>query len=151
MRIEKRAALAVLFSLWAMAGASAASPQVTDFCVTEEIEGDTGQEKFPLGNFVMKARLKIDGSHYDLDAWNVMPDNPQVLRIHADGTIRKNEPTPIRFIDNFDNRGRGSFKVTKSGLHIDTDVVKASASPQGLNIGRNYGSNDLKSEGCKWD
>lgn len=147
MSVKKLLALVTLFFLHAVVGAEAASLQVKDFCLTEEIEGNTGKENFSLGKFLMKARLTINGSHFDLDAWNEMPDNSQTLKIHADGNLRKNEPTPIRFIDNFDNRGRGSFTLTKSSLHIDIDVVKTS--PQGLNISRNYGTFDLKSEGCK--
>jgi len=149
MKFVKLLALAIPVSL-AAAGNAAARKSITAYCLSDQTEADAGRgQSFPLGDFVMKARLVITGSHYVLEAWNVIPDNSQTLEIHADGTYRRNGSTPIRFIDNFNNRGRGSFVATKSKLHIDIDRVKAS--PEGRNIGRNYGSHDLKSDGCKWD
>jgi hypothetical protein len=145
----KLSTLVILLSL-ASGGNAATRPRITDYCLNDQIEAQAGKgESFPLGEFIMKARLVITGSHYVLDAWNVMPDNSQTLEIHADGTYHRSGPTPIRFIDNFNNRGRGSFIATKSTFHIDIDRVKAS--PEGLNIGRNYGSFDLESHRCKWD
>jgi len=126
---------------------AAAIPTVTDYCLAEQVDA-SGDGSAPLGKFVMKARLTITGSHYTLDAWNVMPDNPQTLEIHADGVYRPNGPTPIRFIDNFDNRGKGHFTATRTTFHIDIDP--ATVSPEGSNIGRNYGIYDLTSRKCKW-
>jgi hypothetical protein len=136
-----RAMLCVV-ALASSAGHASAATQTTDYCLTETLDGD-------LGNFIMKARLVIAGRHFVLDAWNVMPDNPQTLEIHADGTYRPKGPTPIRFIDNWENRGRGTFTATKSKLHIDIDTV--TTSPGGANIGRNYGAYDLTSHRCTWD
>ena len=96
----------------------------------------------------MKARLSLNGGHYVLDVWNVMPDNPQILTFTADGTYQRKGPTHIRFIDGFDNRGRGTFTATSSEMRIDIDRVKVA--PGGENIGRNYGSYKLSSRGCKW-
>jgi hypothetical protein len=140
-------AIALLF-LSATSGA-AANQQVRDYCLIEPLQADTGRGSFPLGNFIMKARLTISGSHYVLDAWNVIPDNSQVLEINADGTYNRNGRTHIRFIDNFNNRGRGIFTANSLEMQIDIDRVKAT--PEGLNIGRNYGSFKLYSRGCKWD
>lgn len=150
MQTVRLLAWAISIALAASAGSAAVRPQTTDYCLIDPIEATIGGGgKFPLGSFVMKARLTVTGSRYVLEAWNVMPDNSQTLEIHADGTYRRTGPTHIRFIDNFDNRGRGSFTATKSAFHIDIDRV--SASPEGRNIGRNYGSYDLKSDGCQWD
>jgi hypothetical protein len=77
-----------------------------------------------------------------------MPDNSQILEINADGTYNRKGPTHIRFIDNFENRGRGTFTATDKEMQIDIDRVKAS--PEGQNIGRNYGSYKLYSRACKW-
>jgi hypothetical protein len=130
------------------AASGAAAAHMTDYCLTEHLEGDTGRGTFPLGDFVMKARLTVRGSHYVLEAWNVMPDNSQTLEINADGTYNRTGPIHIRFIDNFNNRGRGVFTANGSVMRIDIERVKASL--EGLNIGRNYGSYTLHSRGCKW-
>ena len=149
MSFERDLIGVVTVLLAAVPSPAAAHRSTEAYCINEPLEADTGRETFPLGSFVMKAKLVIDGSRYTLDAWNVMPDNSQTLEVHADGTFRPSEKTPIRFIDNFNNRGRGSFFATKATFHIELERVKAS--PEGLNIGRNYGSFDLKSEGCKWN
>jgi hypothetical protein len=129
---------------------AAVQPRVTDYCLVEAVTGDTGNGKsIRLGNFEMRARLTLSGSHYFLKAWNRMPDNPQLLEFEADGTYQQHGPTRIRFIDGFDNRGRGSFTATASEMHIDIERVKTA--PGGENIGRNYGPNTLRSRGCKWD
>jgi hypothetical protein len=153
MQVIKHLLPAISLSLVAAAslvGSASAHPSVTAYCIDEPVEASTGGgSTFRLGAFIMKARLTINGSHYILNAWNVMPDNSQILEIHADGTYRRNGSTPIRFIDNFDNRGRGSFTATKSAMHLEVERVKASE--LGRNIGRNYGAYDLKSKGCKWE
>ncbi|WP_420381338.1 hypothetical protein [Novosphingobium sp.] len=135
-------------SLVASSAGAAAAPQTMHYCLSENIDAGGGGGSFPPGRFVMKATLAVSGSHYVLDAWNVMPDNPQVLEIHADGTYRRKGATPIRFIDNFGNRGRGTFSAGKATFHIDIDRV--GTSDGGANIGRNYGTYDLKSRGCRW-
>jgi hypothetical protein len=144
-----RTNIAIGLSFLAASSDAAANQHVTDYCLVDPVQADTGGGKFPLGNFVMKARLTVSGSHYVLDAWNVMPDNSQTLEINADGTYNHNGPTHIRFIDNFNNRGRGIFTANSLEMRIDIDRVKAT--PEGRNIGRNYGSFKLYSRGCKWD
>jgi len=146
----------IAVALASSAGDAMASAQTTDYCLTEDVDAMAGGGgTFPLGKFIMKARLVITGSHFVLDAWNVMPDISQTLEIHADGTYRPKGPTPIRFIDNWDNRGRGNFIATKSTFHIDIDTVKTSHGDTNVsrntNIGRNYGAFDLTSHHCKWD
>jgi len=136
-----RAMLCVV-ALASSAGHASAATQTTDYCLTETLEGD-------LGNFIMKARLVIAGRHFVLDAWNVMPDNPQTLEIHADGTYRQNGPTPIRFIDNLGKPWPGlvhrdEIQVSHRHRHCD-DVAR------GANIGRNYGRHNLTSHRCTWD
>lgn len=143
-------AIAAALSVFACNSEAASRSQVTDYCLVEPVEGFTGKESLPLGNFEMEARLTIAGGHYVLKAWNVMPDNSQILEIEADGTYNHKGMTHIRFIDNFGNRGRGTFKAAKAEMQIDVDVVKAADDPMGRNIGRNYGSYKLYSRGCKW-
>jgi len=145
MKTLRVLAWAVPLSLVGATSHAAPVPIVTDYCLTEQV-GASGDTAALLGKFVMKARLTITGSHYTLDAWNVMPDNPQTLEIHADGVYRPNAPTPIRFIDNYDNRGKGHFTATKTAFHLDIDTV----TPSPGNIGRNYGAYDLTSRKCKW-
>jgi|1186.fasta_scaffold104433_2 hypothetical protein len=142
-------AIALPFLSAPSVAAAAANQHVTDYCLVEPLRADTGRGTFPLGNFVMKARLTVSGSHYVLDAWNVMPDNSQTLEINADGTYNRSGPTRIRFIDNYNNRGRGIFTANWFKMQIKIDRVKAT--PEGLNIGRNYGSYTLHSRGCKWE
>jgi hypothetical protein len=102
------------------------------------------------GTFEMQARLSISGSHYKLSVWNVMPDNPQVLALNADGTYRPSGPTPIRFIDSFENQGRGSFAVKDRNLTIQIERTKIS--DYGANIGRNYGKYTLTAgRKCRWE
>jgi hypothetical protein len=148
MQALNRTAILVALLCLPTASNAAKTSQVTDYCLVAPLEGGTGRGSFHLGDFVMKARLTISDSHYVLEAWNVMPDNSQVLEIHADGTYQRNGPTRIRFIDNFSNRGRGTFTATKTQMKINIDRVKAT--PEGQNIGRNYGSYPLSSRGCKW-
>jgi hypothetical protein len=143
-----RAATAIALSLLATSSEAAVQSQTTDYCRVEAVQADTGRGKFPLGNFVMKVRLIVTGSHYVLDAWNVMPDNSQILTFNADGTYQHHGPTRIRFIDGFDNQGRGTFTANGAEMRIDIDQVKVAEG--GENIGRNYGSFKLSSRGCKW-
>lgn len=129
---------------------AAPQPRITDYCLVAPLDaGSDGVTRFHLGDFVMKARLTVRGSHYDLTAWNTMPDNPQILMIDADGTYRPTGPTPFRFIDNFDNHGRGSFRVRGPLLRIEIERVQTA--PGGENIGRNYGPYTLSRRGCKWE
>jgi hypothetical protein len=142
-------AIAIVLSFLTASSEAATQPKTTDYCLVDAVQATAGGGKtFPLGNFIMKARLSLSGSHYVLDAWNVMPDNPQILEFTADGTYQRSGPTHIRFIDGFDNRGRGTFTATSSEMQIDIDRVKTA--PGGENIGRNYGSYKLSSRDCKW-
>jgi hypothetical protein len=143
-----RVAIALNLALLAASSEAAVKPQTTDYCLVDPVQADTGRGKFPLGDFVMKARLTITGSHFVLDAWNRMPDNSQILDFKADGTYQSKGPTRIRFIDGFDNRGRGTFTASSSEMRIDIDRVKVAEG--GENIGRNYGTYKLSSRGCKW-
>ena len=143
-----RAAIAVALLSLATSSEAATKAQTTDYCEVDALQATDGVKTFPLGNFVMKVRLTLSGSHYVLDAWNVMPDNSQILTFTADGTYQRNGPTHIRFIDGFENRGRGTFIATSSELRINIDQVKVA--PGGENIGRNYGNFKLSSRGCKW-
>ena len=145
----KRAAVTIASVLLASASNAATKPKIMSFCLIDAVQAATGEgETFPLGSFTMKARLNVSGNHYVLDAWNVMPDNPQVLAFTADGTYQKNGPTKFRFIDGWDNRGRGAFTVTRSEMMIEMERV--SVAEGGENIGRNYGSYKLSTRGCKW-
>jgi hypothetical protein len=144
-----QAAIAIAVSFLAASSEAAPKPQITDYCLVDAVQATAGGGKvFPLGDFVMKARLSLSGSHYILDVWNVMPDNPQILEFTADGTYQRKGPTHIRFIDGWDNWGRGTFTASSSEIRIDIDRVKVA--PGGENIGRNYGSYKLSSRGCKW-
>ena len=144
-----RMIIAIALPFLSATGAAAANQHVSDYCSAEAVQADTGRGTFPLGNFVMKARLTVRGSHYVLEAWNVMPDNSQTLEIKADGTYNRSGPTRIRFVDNYNNRGRGIFTANSFEMQIKIDRVKAT--PEGRNIGRNYGSYTLHSRGCKWE
>jgi len=144
-----RMIVAIALQFLSATSVAAANQHVRDYCSVEAVQAYTGGGTFPLGNFIMKARLTVRGSHYILDAWNIMPDNSQTLEINADGTFNRNGPTRIRFIDNFNNRGRGTFTANSLEMRIKIDRVKAT--PEGRNIGRNYGSFTLHSRGCKWE
>ena len=149
MPTVNQAAIAIAVSFLAASSEAASNPRTTDYCLVDAVQANAGGgKKISLGNFVMKARLSLSGSHYVLDVWNAMPDSPQNLTFTADGTYQRKGPTHIRFIDGFDNRGRGAFTATSSEMWIDIDRVNVA--PGGENIGRNYGSYKLSSRGCKW-
>lgn len=143
-----RAVISMVLFLLTTNGEAAVRSQTTDYCLVEAIQADTGHGTSPIGDFTMKARLAVVGSHYVLDAWNLMPDNSQILSFQADGTYQRSGPTRIRFIDSFENRGRGTFTATQSEMQININQV--TVADGGENIGRNYGSYKLFSRGCKW-
>src|SRR5580765_7321636 len=106
MQLARSAMIAASVLVLSWSGQAAVTPRVTDYCLVEPLEGGSGGvKKFDLGDYVMKARLIIRGSHYVLTAWNTMPDSGQILTIDADGIYQLNGPTRFRFIDNFDNHG----------------------------------------------
>jgi len=150
--MHRTLAIAVAFAgigaplaLLATSGEAAAKSRTISYC----LEDDHVEFADTTGTFAMKARLAVSGSHYVLNVWNVMPDNPQVLIVDANGTYLPNGLTRFRFVDNFDNHGRGSFKVAGSIMRIEIERVRTA--PGGENIGRNYGPYVLSRRGCKWE
>lgn len=119
-------------------------PQAKTYCLRNETALGPGRS----GVFEMQARLSRAGDGYVLDAWNVMPDNGQILALSAKGRIQAKGRTRFKFQDSFDNLGQGWFEADADKLTIDLERTKAS--PYGANIGRNYGRYTLHSAGCQW-
>jgi hypothetical protein len=146
LKSTKFAGALLLLLICGGAAQSAAKPWVRDFCIKD----DQVEYADRVGTFEMQARLVVTGSHYVLKAWNVMPDISQILSFEADGAYRPKGPTRIRFIDNFENRGTGTFEVRGSMLVLNLEPPSIDDDRGYRNIRRNYGEHKLPSAHCKW-
>ena len=121
---------------------------VAEYCLKQEVTGDTGTEKIKLGTFEMRVELER-GKDTLISFWNTMPDSQQILEVNnVPTTIGNNGKHLFSFIDNWGNSGKGELVADDDKATIALDIVTPSADPMGRNVGRQYGEYTLPADAC---
>lgn len=115
-----------------------------NYCAKEPVVADFGDGRTsPLGDLLMYMTIDKGAQGYSVGFWNVMPDNPQMLRGESqEVSVQPNGDLAFSFVDGWENEGNA--RITPNG-HVTLEVVKYAPNNQ---IGRNYGDYQLDRETC---
>lgn len=125
------------------------SLRIEDYYLEENLFGYTGNgPDISLGKYFSCLRIKKYKSISFINFDSKMPDSSEYLMIDTPVIINNDDRFTFSFVDNWSNRGKGTFYKQNKHFIINLDVVERSSNPY-HNVLRQYGKHKLFKQQCK--